>query len=148
MSADREAVRRVTAMVGRVLAVVGAFAVVAAGFLPWTDRAGLALDLGAFTWKAGAQPTVTLVLVALAALPALAALAVGWAWPRVVAAVGVAALALSWLATGPDAGLTSGVWTALGGAATLLVAAGLTPPRRRDPLRRRRPAAPRTHAPA
>lgn len=134
--------RRAAAAAGRVLAVAGALALVAAGFLPWTRRGGLPLDLGAFTWEAGTQPSVTLVLVVLAALPSLAALVVGWAWPRVVAAVGGAALVLSWLATGSEATLTSGVWTALGGIIALLMAAGLAP----RPTDRVRSGVPRTRS--
>lgn len=112
---------------GRVLAVGGGFALVAAAFLPWTARGVVALDLGALGWGFARQPTVALLLVALAAAAALSGLATGWIWPRLIAAIGGALLVLTWLATGPDATLTNGVWTALGGCVALLLSAGLAP---------------------
>ncbi|MDX1657495.1 MAG: hypothetical protein R3343_01625 [Nitriliruptorales bacterium] len=116
--------------ISRSVAVLGAFTLVASGFLPWSEDGVVALDLRAVDWEVGAQPTVALVLIVLAALPAVAGVAFDAVWPRLVAAAGAGALVLWWLADADGGTLTSGVWTALAGAVALLLSAGLGPARR------------------
>ncbi|MDX1619615.1 MAG: hypothetical protein R3320_01395 [Nitriliruptorales bacterium] len=128
----------------RALAVAGALAVVVSVFLPWSEAGTVALDLGAGDWEVGEQPSLALVLVGAVGIPAVAAFVSGAAWPRVVGALPVAGVVLWWLASGSEAALTGGVWTALGGAVALLLSAGAAPTRSR--VRRTRPDAPRTHA--
>lgn len=125
----------------RTAAVLGAFALVAATFLPWQASGAVPLDLPvALAWREGAgsgQPTVGTVLVALAAVPAVAALVGDRAWPRLLAAVIASALALTWVAAVPDAGLHAGIVVTLAAGGALLVAAasatGRTAPRTPPP---------------
>ncbi len=111
-------------MAGRAVALLASAALIVAMFLPWTGDGTLALDLGLRSWgqRAG-QPTVALGLVTIAALPSLAAVLGDAAWPRLIAAIASGGLALSWLAAGPDGGLTGGVVATLIGAIGLLAAA-------------------------
>lgn len=108
----------------RTLAVLGGLALVAAAFLPWVERGTVALDLG-ITGVRGTHPTIAVLLVALAALPSVAALVDDVAWPRWVSAALTGALILGWLGFGPDGSLVAGVATAIAGAVTMFVAAGL-----------------------
>ncbi|MBW3578955.1 MAG: archease [Actinobacteria bacterium] len=111
-------------MAGRAVALLASAALILAMFLPWTGDGTLALDLGLRSWgRRAGQPTVAFGLVMIAALPSLAAVLGDAAWPRLVAAVAAGGLALSWLAVGPDGGLTAGVVATLIGAVGLLAAA-------------------------
>lgn len=107
------------------LTLAGSAAQLAAAFLPWAEDGVVALDLSLVSATTPAQPTIGLALVALAALPAISALASGAIWPRLVSATGIGALALGWLALGTAAGLEAGVWVALVGAVSHLLAAAL-----------------------
>lgn len=110
---------------GRTVALLAAGAQVVAVFLPWDPRAA-ALDLTLRRFDVGvAQPTVGAVLVALAALPAIAALMTDAGWPRLVSALGTGALVLTWIARGPEGQITIGVAVALGAAVAHLVAAAV-----------------------
>lgn len=110
---------------GRTVALLAAGAQIVAVFLPW-DPDVAALDLTLRTFEVGlAQPTVGIVLVLLAALPAVAALVSDVCWPRVVSALGTAALALLWIGRGPEGVITTGIAVALGAAVGQLLAAAL-----------------------
>ncbi|MGH3442583.1 MAG: hypothetical protein ACRDUY_11195, partial [Nitriliruptorales bacterium] len=101
--ADRTGNPRIVGAAGRALALLAGALFVAAMFLPWTGDGRLALDLGVTGPGEGpAQPTVAVVLVALAAIPSVAALVGNHPAPRVVAAGGGGTLVLAWLAAGPD----------------------------------------------
>lgn len=96
---------------------------IAAAFLPWQADGRVALDAVLGPWWS--RLTVGLLLVLIAALPAIAALVSARGWPRLVSAVGAATLVLYWLAAGADGAMTSGIATALGATVGLLLAAAL-----------------------
>lgn len=111
--------------VGRTVALLAAGAQVVAVFLPW-DPGSAALDLTLRGFEVGlAQPTVGVVLVLLAALPAVAALVSDVGWPRLVSGLGTGGLALLWITRGPEGALTTGIAVALGAAVGHLLAAAL-----------------------
>lgn len=111
--------------VAGVLALLASLAQVAAAFLTWTSTGFAALDLSLVSTQDPTPPTIGMVLIALAALPAVAVLRSRRGWPRVVSALGTGALVLGWLGTGPDAALVDGVWVAIGATVGHLVAAAL-----------------------
>lgn len=107
------------------LALAASGAQLVAAFLPWTEDGVVGLDLSLVSDVAPRQPTVGLVLIVLAAAPAVAALVSRRGWVRAVSAVGTGALALGWLAFGTGAALVSGVYVALAATVAHLVAAAL-----------------------
>lgn len=112
----------VPSLIPRTVALLAAGTLVVAMFLPWSAEGRLALDASIGD---GGQPTVATVLVLIAALPAFGALVGDAGWPRLLTGLATAAVVLGWLAAGPDGRLVSGVLTALGAAAGLLLAAAL-----------------------
>lgn len=111
--------------VGRTVALLAAGAQIVAVFLPWDPQAA-ALDLTLRGFEVGlAQPTVGVVLVLLAALPAVAALVSDVGWPRLVSGLATGALVLLWITRGPEGVLTTGIAVALGAAVGHLLAAAL-----------------------
>jgi hypothetical protein len=126
--------------VGRALGLVGAGLLVAGAFLPWTDDGRVALDLGLLSWGEGSGlPTLALALVALAVVPAVAALVDDHGWPRAASAVAAAVLVVAWLALGPEGKITTGSLVATTAAALLLLGAALATPRTPAPLPRSAP---------
>ncbi len=112
-------------LLGRGVALLASGLQILAAFLPWDAAGTLALDASLQGFQPGVeQPTVASSLVALAALPALAALVVDSGWPRLLSGVGTAALVVLWLVAGPT-GLPAGVVAAIVAAAGHLVAAAL-----------------------
>jgi SHS2 domain-containing protein len=112
--------------IGRALALLSALTLVAAAFLPWDEEATLAVDLGVRSLGAGAeQPTVAVILIAVAAVAAIPALVGDRGAPRGLAGLAIAALVIVWLASGPDGVLATGVVVALAGVTGLLLAAAL-----------------------
>ena len=114
---------RTRGLIGRSLALIGSGGLLFAGFRAWTSDGVAGLDLAALDPGGAGQPSVALVLVVLAALPALAALVGDSAWPRLVAAVGASASTLAWVELAPDGALVAGPWSSLGGASLLFIAA-------------------------
>ncbi len=113
-------------LLGRTLAVVGSLLLLAAAFLPWDEAGQVALDLGLLSWGTElSQPTVAIVLVAIAALPALTALVNDRSWPRALAGLASAILLVTWLASGPDGTITAGILTAAAATITLWFATAL-----------------------
>jgi SHS2 domain-containing protein len=112
--------------VGRALALLASGAQIVAAFLPWAADGRTAFDLGVRSLGAGSeQPTVALLLVVLAAIPAVPALIGDAGLPRGVSAAVTAALVIGWLAAGPDGALTSGVLVAIGATVGHLAGAAL-----------------------
>lgn len=110
---------------GRTVALLAAGAQIVAVFLPW-DPGAAALDLTLRSFEVGvAQPTVGILLVLLAALPAVAALISDVGWPRLVSGLGTAALVLLWITRGPEGVITTGIAVALGAAVGHLLGAAL-----------------------
>ncbi len=105
--------------------LAAAAALLVAAFLPWTTTGVVAVDIAMVGSGARAGLTLGSWLVVLAAAPAIAVLVTRRAWVRVAGAVLAGGTVLLWLADGPDAALTAGVWTAIAGACALLLAAAL-----------------------
>lgn len=104
--------------------MLGGVGQIVAVFLPWDATGRTALDLGLRSLGEDAgQPTVAIVLVALAAVAAVPALVRDAATPPAVSAAAGAALGLVWVVAGPAGGVPTGVVVALGASAALLLAA-------------------------
>ncbi len=115
--------RRRRARAARTLAVLGSGAQIVAVFLPWDATGRSALDLGLRSLGERAdQPTVALVLVALAAVAVVPALVRDTTTPPLVAGAGGAAIGLAWIVAGPAGDVPTGAVVALGASAVLLLA--------------------------
>ncbi|HEX9888041.1 MAG TPA: alpha-amylase family glycosyl hydrolase, partial [Nitriliruptorales bacterium] len=116
---------------GRPLALLGALALLVSAFLPWAGNGRTGIDLGLLTFGDRlAQPTVGLVLVALAAVPAVAALLHDHGWPRGLTGLAAGALVVVWLAEGPDGAIVPGVAAAMVAVGLLVAAAAVATPSR------------------
>lgn len=115
---------------GRAAALAAGAALLTAGFLPWDQRGRVAVDLG--PGGGPGWPSVGVLLVALAAVPMLAALGGDRGWPRLASGAAAGALVLGWLAGGPDGSLRIGVVLTLAASVGLLLAAALATGERDD----------------
>jgi hypothetical protein len=125
MTDDAPSARPATRTVGGVATLAAAAAQVVTAFLAWAADGTTAVDLPLVTSNGATLPTIGLILIGLAAVPAVAVLTSRRGWPRLVSAVATAALVLWWLLQGRDAALVPGVWTAIGATTGHFLAAAL-----------------------
>ncbi|MBW3657396.1 MAG: hypothetical protein KY457_02085 [Actinobacteria bacterium] len=110
---------------GVALTLLASGAQVLAAFHHWhPDGDVVAVDLALRT-PASPLGSVGVLLLVLAAVPALAALAIPSGWPRGLSAFATGVLVLAWVGLGPVGPVATGVWLAAGAVCGHLVAAAL-----------------------